>query len=472
MAYTRTRATYGPRGYQMANVFTPAGGLTDRPWILFIPGGGWGYRSSISFEDPESMASPAWWGGSLANPLSTFADKYVVFVAQVASNSHNGILPTAFSAVTIDPWADTDTIAFGDKREYGARTFIAKQAHTAAAGVNEPAGGTTANDFWDSVVPEDANQPLIANRGEQQNAYGAQAVADIRQCMAYIKQNAAKYGISQDNGAIAGESAGGFDAFRFMTMGSGPFARGEHPSSTHPFKAHTSTMPKAAIIGITPTHIDQYVRTTPGVDQAFMRSLMPSLYGRPEINGVTEWDELPSHVRQGIDPLHNMARTGVSCPTYIDHGFDSNFGDLTNQENSTDPITDTDVFEGYVLRREDANTPGTFINVNVGPGVHHARNGWRAFKELTGPRNQNFQARADCVFAQKSLTANMLETYTIHGDYPGGTPTSTSIPAEIEPIISAGVVTNQAAVTARKIERRRVLGDMQITWLDQRLAGA
>ena len=380
--------------------YAPDGGITQKPWILWVAGGGWGLRDERVLYDPTNLAGPPWWGGSIYA-----SEDYVVFAVHVASNSHNGQTLAGLTGNTA--WVVGAMLEMDQLVTYDKANYVVLQPHEADA-LYTP-GEPAALRYFELIDAND-NDPALArraNRGETQPAYGNQAIADIHRAHAFIVRNALALGVDPAKSVWAGDSSGGFDVARAAAVGPMPAVAAVAPGSVHEFNPIAKTVPAALLIGIAPTYIDQYVTVDLGEDQAFMRGFFPSIYGRPELFNYADWSVFPTELKQSVDPVRLMERTGYSYPTYLYYGEGPNHTEET----------DAQTFNGYV---------------GVGPNYHGSNNGWRFLERLTRPADSGGQGRTDCVFLENGVDADTLQRWTIHTDHGGsGTPSNVS-PATAE----------------------------------------
>ncbi len=399
MALTITDITYGPKPWHQA-LLVSSGSATLEMCYIPLAGGGWGLRDAAPYVDLTAPAKDPIAQGALWNASSSRFESFKMVVPIVASASHNG-----FDVLAVDVWSTAGLPASGGDYRIGALARVgtasyrctANHTPTALLSPELPA----AADYWELVASNDNSRLRVDGRGDGTPSFGVQGALDMQRLVGYLRANHIKFGIDPDKILTRGDSAGGQGAGLAAYMDQMDYGGGYSSEISHPYRATSDTRPNATILGITPTYLDKYVTIDEGGNSAQMRSFLGSLYGDPNFQTFSEWDEYSLKRKKSLDVLRALERYGTAIPTWLDYR-----DGLQQRDNLIVGVTH------FSPVPEDRLYNGSGVNPASAPAVHHPYNGWKLFEELTKPKENGGHGRTDCRFWQSSGTAEEYEEYT------------------------------------------------------------
>lgn len=317
---------YGPQIHQKGEYWDPEEGLPtphvtgqQRPWIMYVGGGGWAQSHPSAFYDPL-VGEGLFTGFIDANAGAPDTDHFsvVAFSPWVSEGFYN-LGDSTHSGWTEPNGGGSGHWSYGNylKAPVAGDVYRCIKAHEGHTG-KIPGGSGSIDEistgwsgFWEFVPPND-----VLNSRFQHPAYSPRyrdsGARDAARCVQYIKTFSGFFGIDPENGILMGASAGGQQVGLVAYDYSEPYFSVASKSIADEWSYSLSSKPKGVILDITPDdwrhHNDMFV-------------LMDNLFGvtqtQAQWSGTPEIPGFPDSKKQALGPLGVLKATRESIPTLL-----------------------------------------------------------------------------------------------------------------------------------------------------------
>lgn len=315
---------YGPQIHQKGLYWDPEEGVLpttgqQRPWIMYVGGGGWAQSHPKAFFDPR-LGEGLFTGFIEPNAGAPDQDHFpvVAFAPWVSEGFYN------LRDATHSGWQWPNGGGSGDWR-YGeylkapvkGHPYRCIRAHAGETG--KIPGGADAIDeistgwsgFWERSYTNDVLNKRFDHAAFTPR-YRDSGARDAAKCVQYIKTFSGFYGIAPENGILMGASAGGQQVGIVAYDYSEPYSSIASKVVGDEWAYGVSSKPKGVILDITPDDWRHY-------EDMFI--LMDNLFGVSQTQAAWTGDAgqaaWPDSKKQALAPLGVLKGTRESIPTLL-----------------------------------------------------------------------------------------------------------------------------------------------------------